>query len=45
MSALEIVIEKAVDKRKFGRVKEGKIKSIEMTKTCARDLTDQDRGR
>jgi len=41
MSAPAIVIEKAIDKRKFGRVKEGKVISIEMTKSCARDLTDR----
>jgi hypothetical protein len=41
MSSPEVVIEKAIDKRKFGRVKEGKVISIEMTKSCARDLTDR----
>jgi hypothetical protein len=41
MSAPEIVIEKAIDKRRHGRIKEGKILSIEMTKSCARDLTDR----
>jgi hypothetical protein len=41
MSPPDIVIEKATDKRRHGRIKEGKILSIEMTESCARDLTDR----